>query len=115
MWPDDLQRMVYALVIRTELTEQRHRAATTTTRYELARLTRTWFVFRDMPALFSSATGPACSDNLWPRSVAMSVSWPVLRAARPGSVVFGRRVLRRGEWQLMVMAAARRRDAGPSW
>ena len=38
----------------------------------------------------------------------MSVSWPVLCAARPGSFVFGRRVLRRSEWQLIVVAAVQR-------
>ena len=114
MWPDDLQKMVYAYVIRAELIEHRQRAAATLTRYVLARLTRTWFLCRDMPAL-ASHTGPEWSDLLWPHAVAMSVSWPVLCAARPGSFVFGRRVLRRSEWQLIVVAAVQRGERGPLW
>ena len=58
MWPDDLQKMVYAYVIRAELIEHRQRAAATLTRYVLAWLTRTWFLCRDMPALASPNTGP---------------------------------------------------------
>jgi len=114
VWPDDLQKMVYAYVIRAELIEHRQRAAATLTRYVLARLTRTWFVCRDMPAL-ASHTGPEWSDLLWPHAVAMSVSWPVLCAARPGSFVFGRRVLRRSEWQLRAVAAVQRGERGPLW
>ena len=110
VWPDDLVKMVYLFVIRADLIEHRQRAAATLTRYVRARLTRSWFVLRNLPPLASPITGPERSELLWPHPVAMSVAWPVLRAARPGSLVFGRRVLRPGEWQLILVAAAHRGD-----
>ena len=81
----------------------RRAAAVVLQRKMLTKLVRRWFVYRELPALNSTYPGePAWADILWPQSVAMSVAWPVLRAARPGSLVFGRRVMRRCEWQLIL-------------
>ena len=38
VWPPDLEKMVFTIVTRTKLIEQRERAAATLTRYVLARL-----------------------------------------------------------------------------
>ena len=112
-WPDDVEILV--LNLRRRLLTQRHEhvrraAAVVLQRKMLTKLVRRWFVYRDMPALVSS-TEPARSPLLWPHSVAMSVSWPVVCAARPGTLVFGRRVMLRGEWQLIVVAAAQRGES----
>ena len=78
VWPDDLQKMVYAYVIRAELIEHRQRAAATLTRHVLARLTRTWFVCRDMPALASHA-GLAWADLLWPHAGHVGIVASIVR------------------------------------
>ena len=90
--------MVYALVIRTELIERRHHAAVVIQCVVLTKLTRRWFSYR------------ATNACVWPHAVAMAVPWSVLCAAHPGSVVFGRRVYRPFEWQLLLVAAAARRE-----
>ena len=83
MWPDDVEEMVYVLV-RSELIKQRRkRAASSLTRYALARLTRRWFLAIRTPWRLQGST------LLWPHAVAMHVSWDVLRAALPGSKIFG--------------------------
>ena len=79
MWPDDVEEMVYVLV-RSELIKQRRkRAASSLTRYALARLTRRWFLAIRTPWRLQGRT------LLWPHAAAMHVSWDVLRAALPGS------------------------------
>ena len=89
----------------------RRAAAVVLQRKMLTKLVR-WFVYRELPALNSTYPGePAWADILWPQSVGMSVAWPVLRAARPGSLVFGRRVMRRCEWQLILVAASQRGES----
>ena len=119
VWPDDMEMLV--LNLRRQLLTQRREcarrvAATVIQRKMMTNLVRRWLLARELPALPSSSTGePAFSDILWPHCVSMCVSWPVVRAARPGSLVFGRRVMRRGEWQLVVVAAAHRGECGPWW
>ena len=67
MWPDDVEEMVYVLV-RSELIKQRRkRAASSLTRYALARLTRRWFLAIRTPWRLQGST------LLWPHAAAMHV------------------------------------------
>ena len=115
VWPDEVEMLV--LNLRRQLLMQqreyvRRTAAIALQRKMLTKLVRRWFVCRNLPALVCPNTGELVWPNLlWPRSIAMSVLWPVLRTARPGSLVFGRRVLRRCEWQIIVVAAAQRNES----
>ena len=107
MWPDDVEEMVYVLV-RSELIKQRRkRAAPSLTRYALARLTRRWFLAIRTPWRSQGHT------LLWPHAVAMHVSWDVLRAALPGSKIFGQYVRPNSEWQHMLVASVHRGEMWP--
>ena len=95
VWPEDLEELIYVLV-RADLVERRRkRAAARLTGYVLTYLTRRWFVLRKRPLL-------------WPHGVAMYVSWRVLRAAPPGSLIFGQRVRPGSPWQHLLVASAHR-------
>ena len=98
---------MFTIVTRTKLLEQRERAAATLTRYVLARLTRSWFLLWSRPWLWQGRA------LLWPHSVAMRVSWSVLRVAHAGSIIFGRPVRPNSAWQHMLVAAARRGEMWP--
>ena len=108
VWPDDVEEMVYVLV-RSELIKQRRkRAASSLTRYVLARLTRRWFLAIRTPWRSQGHT------LLWPHAVAMHVSWDVLRAALPGSKIFGQYVRPNSEWQHMLVASVHRGEMWPA-
>ena len=108
MWPDDVEEMVYVLV-RSELIKQRRkRAASSLTRYALAGLTRRWFLAIRTPWRLQGRT------LLWPHAAAMHVSWDVLRAALPGSKIFGQYVRPNSEWQHMLVASVHRGEMWPA-
>ena len=101
MWLDDLE-LILLKERRQDLAHRRlhvvrPRAAAVIQRAVLTKLTRRWFLHRNI----------AC---LWPYTVARSVRWSVLCAAHPGSFVFGRCVRRLSEWQLLLVAASERRE-----
>ena len=50
---------------------------------------------------------------LWPHPVAMHVSWAVIRAAHPGSKIFGQSVRPRSPWQHMLVASVHRGEMFP--
>ena len=93
---------MFTIVTRTKLIEQRERAAATLTRYVLARLTRSWFLLWSRPWLWQGRA------LLWPHSVAMRVSWSVLRVAHAGSIIFGRPVRPNSAWQHMLVGSLQR-------
>ena len=108
VWPDDVEEMVYVLV-RSELIKQRRkRAASSLTRYALARLTRRWFLAIRTPWRLQGRT------LLWPHAAAMHVSWDVLRAALPGSKIFGQYVRPNSAWQHMLVASVHRGEMWPA-
>ena len=107
MWPDELEELVY-VVVRIELVKRRRqRAAACLTRHVRARLTRRWFVMRARLWLWQGRA------LLWPHPVAMHVSWDVMRAAHPGSKIFGQSVRPRSPWQHMLVASVHRGEMFP--
>jgi len=107
VWPDELEELVYVFV-RIELVKRRRqRAAACLTRHVRARLTRRWFVMRARPWLWQGRA------LLWPHPVAMHVSWDVMRAAHPGSKIFGQSVRPRSPWQHMLVASVHRGEMFP--
>ena len=73
-----------------------------------ARLTRRWFLAIRSPWRSQGRT------LLWPHAVAMHVSWDVLRAALPGSNIFGQHVRPNSAWQHMLVASVHRGEMWPA-
>jgi hypothetical protein len=102
VWPDELAELVYVFVRIDMVKRRRQRAAVCLTRHVLARLTRRWFVMRARPWLWQGRA------LLWPHPVAMRVSWDAMRAAHPGSKIFGQSVRPHSAWQHMLVASVHR-------
>ena len=107
MWPDELEELVYVFVRADLAKRRRQRAAATLTRYVLARHTRSWFLLWSCPWLWQGR------ELLWPHSVAVRVSWSVLRAAHAGSIIFGQPVRPHSAWQHLLVASVHRGEISP--